>query len=61
MQTLRNVYTVEQFATEVLGGSRLPAWVRKQCRLKEIEVVASRPYLIPQSEAVKFINPEGKR
>jgi hypothetical protein len=54
--TLRNVYSVEQFRVEVLGGHRSPKWVRLQIRTKKIRVVASRPYLIPQSEAVRFLN-----
>lgn len=55
---LRNTYSVEQFAAEILSGNRLPAWVRKQCRLGRIKSVARHPYLIPQSEAVRFISPK---
>lgn len=56
MNSLRNVYTVEQFSAEVLGGNRLPNWVRKECRAKRIKAVTRRPYLIPQAEAVRFIS-----
>lgn len=58
MTTLRNTYTVEQFAAEVMGGNRKPAWVRKQCRLGRVKAVARRPFLIPQSEALRFIAPK---
>lgn len=57
-QNLRPVYTVAQFAAEVLGGNRTEVWVRRKCRARRIAVVARRPYLIPQSEAVRFINPQ---
>jgi hypothetical protein len=54
---LRNVYTVEQFAAEVLQGNRHANWVRSECKAKRIKAVARRPWLIPQSEAVRFITP----
>jgi hypothetical protein len=52
---LRNVYTCEQFATEVLCGNRSTEWVQDMCKARRIKHVARRPYLIPQSEAVRFI------
>lgn len=55
---LRTVYTSEQFAAEILGGNRTPQWVQDECRAKRIKFVARRPYLIPRSEAEKFINPK---
>lgn len=55
---LRTVYTVDEFAAEVLGGNRHPNWVRDQIKARKIRVVASRPYLIPQSEALRFISPK---
>lgn len=59
--TLRNVYTCEQFAAEVLEGNRHPNWVRTQCQRKKIKTVAKHPWLIPQSEALRFIAPtDGK-
>ncbi len=57
---LRNVYSVEEFRSEVLGGHRTAQWVQQQCRKKRIRTVARRPYLIPQSEAARFINPPTK-
>jgi len=56
--TLRPVYTAEQFAAEVLAGNRSREWVCDQCAQKRIKSVARKPYLIPQAEAVRFI--EGK-
>ena len=55
---LRPVYTTEQFLTEILGNNRSPDWIRMQCRTKRIKTVAKRPFLIPQSEAKRFISPE---
>lgn len=55
---LRPVYTARQFADEVLGGNHGPIWVRRQCKRRRISVVARRPYLIPQSEALRFIAPK---
>ena len=52
---LRNAYSTDEFSAEILNGKRKPEWVRKQCRLGKIKVTAKRPFLIPQSEAVKFI------
>jgi hypothetical protein len=57
---LRNVYSVAEFAAEILCGKRTAKWVRAQCRRKRIKSVASHPYVIPQSEAARFINPDGK-
>ena len=54
VQQLRPVYSVEEFRTEVLGGHRTAEWVRDQCRSKRIKTVTRRPYLIPQSEAVRM-------
>ena len=54
---LRSVYSAEQFAVEILGGHHTAKWVQRQCRERRIRVVGRRPYLIPQSEAVRFINP----
>jgi hypothetical protein len=53
---LRNVYTAEEFAAEILCGNRQPNWVRNQIKARQIKVVASKPYLIPQAEAARFIN-----
>ena len=57
-QPLRNVYTCEEFRTEILCGKRTAEWVQDQCRAKRIKTVARKPYLIPQSEAARFINPQ---
>ena len=57
---LRPVYSVTEFATEILGGHRTAEWVRIQCHSKRIKTVTKRPYLIPQSEALRFINPPSK-
>lgn len=57
---LRNVYSVAQFAAEILEGHRSAEWVQDQCRAKKIKTVTKRPYLIPQSEALRFINPPAK-
>lgn len=59
--TLRNVYSCEQFAAEVLGGLRTAKWVRGQCASRRIRVVARRPFIIPQSEAARFIAPGGQK
>jgi len=56
-QPLRNVYTCEEFAAEILCRNHTAQWVRIQCRAKRIKTVARRPWLIPQSEAARFINP----
>lgn len=56
--TLRNVYSAEQFASEILCGHHTAKWVQRECRFRRIKTVARRPYLIPQSEAVRFINPK---
>lgn len=61
--SLRNVYTCEQFAAEILCGQHHPDWVRGQCRrgMKKrggIRTVGKRPWLIPQSEAIRFISPK---
>jgi hypothetical protein len=53
---LRNVYTAEQFASEILCGNRHPKWVQRMCRAKQIKSVARDPWLIPQAEALRFIN-----
>jgi hypothetical protein len=53
---LRNVYTVQQFVTEILCGKHSPKWVRRMCRARRIKFVATRPWLIPMSEAIRFIN-----
>lgn len=53
---IRNIYTAEQFAAEILCGNRSTEWVQDECRAKRIKAVARRPYLIPQSEALRFIN-----
>jgi hypothetical protein len=57
---LRRVYTVEQFVDEILCGNRSKWWVQDECRAKRIKWVARKPYLIPQSEALRFINPAAK-
>jgi|GEM_PF-2195873 len=57
-QSLRNVYSVAEFAAEILCGKRTEEWVQDQCRTKKIKTVARKPYLIPQSEAARFINPD---
>jgi hypothetical protein len=56
---LRPTYTVDQFAAEALGGNRSLYWVRQQCRLGKIKTVGRRPFLIPQSEALRFAGREG--
>jgi hypothetical protein len=56
MSELKNVYTVEEFTKEILRDKRHPNWVRKRCKAKVIKTVASAPYLIPMSEALRFIN-----
>ncbi len=53
---LRNVYTAEQFAKEVLGGNHTTAWVQRMCRVRRIKTVGTRPWLIPMSEALTYIN-----
>lgn len=57
LPVLRPVYTTDQFAAEVLGGNRKAVWVRRQCAARKIATVGRRPFLIPQSEAVRFISP----
>lgn len=57
---LRPVYNSEQFAAEVLGGQRSARWVANECRARRIKTVAKRPVLIPQSEALRFINPTAR-
>ena len=57
---LRPVYSVSEFSAEILGGHRSEEWVRIQCKAKRIKTVTTRPYLIPQSEALRFINPATK-
>ena len=54
---IRNVYSVAEFAAEILCGKRTVEWVQDQCRAKKIKTVAKRPYLIPRIEAERFINP----
>lgn len=58
MTALRNVYTCEQFAAEILCGNRSVEWVQDQCAAKKIKWVAKRPYIIPQSEAARFLGIE---
>lgn len=53
---LRTVYTVEQFAAEILSGARKPEWVRDQIRARKLKAVTARPYLIPAGEALRFLN-----
>ena len=55
-QPLRNVYTAEQFATEILCGNHTTAWVQRMCRVRRIKTVGTRPWLIPMSEALTYIN-----
>lgn len=57
---MRKVFSCEEFAAEVLEGKRTVEWVRDECRVRRIKTVRARPYLIPQSEAWKFIHPDGK-
>lgn len=52
---LRAVYTTEEFAAEVLGGKRQAVWVRRQCARRRIATVGRRPFLIPRSEAERFM------
>jgi hypothetical protein len=54
-QPLRPTYTVEQFTAEIIGGNRTQDWVRLQCRTKRIKTVSRRPFLIPRSEAARFL------
>ena len=58
LHTLRNVYSAEQFAAEILCGQRSVEWVQDQCRMRRIKTVARRPWMIPQIEAVRFVNPD---
>ena len=60
MTASRPSYSCDEFALEILDGKRSPKWVRKQCRLRKIITVAKRPYLIPHSEAARFLNPTFK-
>lgn len=53
---LRTVYTVEQFAAEILCGHRKPEWVCDQIKARKIKAVTTRPYLISQSEVTRFLN-----
>jgi hypothetical protein len=53
---LRNVYTAEQFASEILCGHHTTAWVQRMCRVRRIKTVGTRPWLIPMSEALAHIN-----
>jgi hypothetical protein len=55
MSTLKNVYTPEEFAKEILCEHRSAKWVRAQCKAKKIKTVTSRPFLIPQLEAMRFL------
>jgi hypothetical protein len=54
---LKNVYTPAEFAAEILEGNRSANWVRNECKKRTggIKTVAARPYLIPQSEAMRFL------
>ncbi len=54
---LRTVYSAEQFATEILQGHRTARWVADECRYKRIKTVGARPWMIPRSEALRFISP----
>ncbi len=54
MTALRSVYSVDEFAAEVLDGKRTPAWVRQECRRRRIATVGRRPWLIKGSEAIRF-------
>lgn len=56
-QTFRNVYTTEQFRTEILCGNRSLEWVQDECKARRIKTVARKPFLIPQSEAIRFVSP----
>ena len=56
--TLKNVYTPKEFGLEVLHGHRSYDWIIEQCKKKKIKTVTTRPYLIPQSEALRFISPK---
>ncbi len=49
----RNNYSVDHFASEVLCGNRMPAWVCGQCRVGKIRTVAGRPWITPQSESAE--------
>jgi hypothetical protein len=61
MTATRPAYSCEEFAAEILDGKRAAKWVRKQCRLKKIVTVGKRPWLIPNSEAQRFISPTATR
>jgi len=57
---LRPVYSAKQFAEEVLQGNRCARWVQDQCRFgynKKVKTAPGSPYMIPRSEAERFINP----
>ena len=64
--SLRATYTPKEFADEILAGKRSAKWVRQQCRQWRasgrggIRTSPVGHYLIPQSEAVRFTNPEAK-
>ena len=57
MQRFRTVYTCDEFRTEILRDKLSVEWVQDECRAKRIKTVAARPYLIPQSEAIRFVFP----
>lgn len=52
---LRTVYTIEQFAAEILGGNLSPEWVRDQVKARKLKAITKRPILIPQGEAIRFL------
>lgn len=52
---LRNVYTVQEFAAEILCGKLSVEWVRDQVKAKKIRALSKRPILIPMAEALRFI------
>ena len=58
---LRPVYSAAEFAAEILDGKRSVEWVQDECRAKRIKAVGRRPWLIPQSEAIRFTNPTAAR
>jgi hypothetical protein len=52
---LRNTYTVQQFAAEILCGHLSAEWVRDQIAARKIKALTKRPILISQGEAMRFL------
>ncbi len=57
---LRSVYTVQEFAAEILRGKLSVEWVRDQIAAKKIKAITKKPALISQGEAARFLGIETK-